>query len=106
METAMSRKPGYFPCPSCGEPVRRKALSCPSCGTTNPAQEHRSLDERIGLGGTLILLAVAGVALLSLSVWLIYELWALGRVNPYVVGAGGLLILVGVGSKIARRWRR
>ena len=102
----MSRKPGNFPCPSCGALVRKKALRCPSCGTTNPAQESRSFDERIGLGWTLLLLTLAGVVLLFLSVWLTYELLALGRLNPYVVAAGGLLILVGIGSAIARRWHR
>jgi hypothetical protein len=106
METAMSRKPGHFPCPSCGALVRRKALRCPSCGTTNPSQESRSFDERIGLHGTLLLLAVAGIVLLLLSVWLTYELLALGRLNPYAVAAGTLLILVGIGSAVVRRWRR
>jgi hypothetical protein len=106
METVMSRKRGGFPCPSCGERVRKKALRCPACGTANPLQERPSFGERIGLGGTLALLAVVGAALLLLVVWLTSELWALGRLNPYLVAAGGLLALVGIGSAIARRWRR
>jgi len=100
----MPRKRGNLPCPSCGEPIREKALRCPSCDTTNPLQKRPSIDERIGLGGTLILLAVAGILLLVLGVWLIYEVVALGRVNPFLVAAGGLLILVGVASRIARVW--
>jgi hypothetical protein len=102
----MSRKRSDIPCPSCGEPIREKALRCPSCGTTNPLQERPSFGERIGLGGTLALLAVVGSILVVLSVWLTYELVALGRVNTYVVAAGGLLILVGVGYRIARVWRK
>src|SRR5262245_34013920 len=106
METTMSRKRGGIPCPSCGEHIREKALRCPSCGTTNPLQERPSFGERIGPRGTLVLLAVAGIILLVLSVWLTYELVALGRLNPYLVAAGGLLILVGVGYRIARVWRK
>jgi hypothetical protein len=106
VETTMSRKRGAIPCPSCGEPIREKTLRCPSCGTTNPLQERPSLDERIGLGGTLVLVAVAGIILLVLGVWLTYELVALGRLNPYLVAAGGLVILVGVGARIARVWRK
>ena len=102
----MSRKRGDFPCPSCGEPIRKKALRCPFCGTTNPLQESPSFGERIGLGWTLLLLAVVGVVLLLLVVWLTNELLALGRLNPYLVAAGGLLILVGIGRAIARRWRQ
>jgi hypothetical protein len=106
METTMSRKRGDIRCPSCGEHIREKALRCPCCGTANPLQERPSFDERIGLGGTLVLLAVAGIILLVLGVWLTYELVALGRLNPYLVAAGGLLILVGVGYRIARVWRK
>jgi hypothetical protein len=102
----MSRERGDILCPSCGEPIRRKALRCPSCGTTNPLHDRPSLDERIGLGGTLVLLVVVGVVLLLLCAWLMYELVALGRVNPYLLAAGGLVLLVGIGSTIARRWRR
>src|SRR5262249_15206543 len=78
METTMSRKRGGIPCPSCGEHIREKALRCPSCGTTNPLQERPSFGERIGLGGTLVLLAVGGIILLVLGVWLTYELVTLG----------------------------
>jgi hypothetical protein len=106
METAMSRDRGDFSCPSCGERIRKKALRCPSCGTPNPLQARPSFGERIGPGPTLLLLAVVGVILLVLGVWLTSELLALGRLNPYLVAAGGLLILVGIGSAIARRWRR
>jgi hypothetical protein len=81
-------------------------LRCPSCGTTNPLQARPSLDERLGTGGTLVLLAVVGVVLVLLGAWLVYELLALGRVNPYLVAAAGLLIVVGIGSAIVRRWRR
>jgi hypothetical protein len=102
----MSSKRGDFPCPSCGEQIRKKALRCPSCGTTNPLQESPSFGERIGLGWTLLLLTVVGIVLLLLSVWLTYELLALGRLNPYLVAVGGLLILVGIVSALARRWQR
>jgi hypothetical protein len=106
METAMSRKRGEIPCPSCGEPIREKALRCRSCGTPNPLQDRASFGERIGLGGTLVLLAVVGIILVVLSVWLTYELVALGRVNPYLVAAGVLLLLASVGYRIARVWRK
>ena len=106
MVMTMSRKRGEIPCPSCGEPIREKALRCRSCGTPNPLQDRASFGERIGLGGTLVLLVVVGLILVVLSVWLTYELVALGRVNPYLVAAGGLLILVGVGYRIARVWRK
>jgi hypothetical protein len=101
----MSDERGHIPCPSCGEPVRRKALRCSSCGTTNPLQERPPFGERIGLGWTLVLLAGAVVALLLVCVWLAYELLALGHLNPYLLGAGGLFVLVGIGAVIARRWR-
>ena|SRR5262249_26466571 len=101
----MSQERGDIPCPSCGEPVRRKALRCSSCGTANPLREKPSLDERLGLGWTLVLLAGAAVALLLVCVWLAYELLTLGRLNPYVLGAGVLLVLVSIGSIVARRWR-
>lgn len=100
----MSRRRASTLCPSCGEPIREKALRCRSCGTANPLQERPSFEERIGLRGTLVLLAVAGTILLGLTVWLTYELVALGRLNPYLLAAGGMLILVGVGYRIARRW--
>jgi hypothetical protein len=102
----MSPKRGHIACPNCGEHIRQKALRCPSCGTTNPLQERPSFDERIGLGGSLALLAVAGIILLVLGVWLMYELVALGRLNPYLIAAGGLLILAGVCHRIARLWRK
>jgi len=102
----MSHKPGEIPCPSCGAPIREKALRCRSCGTPNPSQERASFGERIGLGGTLVLLAVVGILLVGLGVWLTYELVTLGRVNPYLVAVGGLLILVGIGGRIARVWRK
>src|SRR5258708_773133 len=102
----MSREKDDFPCPNCGEPVRKKALRCRACGTANPLQESTSFGERIGLSGTLFLLAVVGVVLLVLSVWLVYELLALGRLNPYLVAASGLLVFVCIGRAIARRWRR
>jgi hypothetical protein len=69
-------------------------------------EERPSFGERIGLGGALVLLAVGGTILLVLSVWLTHELLALGRLIPYFVAAGGLLILVGVGYRIARAWRK
>jgi hypothetical protein len=81
-------------------------MRCPSCGTANPLQERRSFGERIGLGGTLALLAVVGVVVLLLGVWLAYELLALGRLNPYLLAAGGLLVFVGIGGAIARQWRK
>ena len=106
MELMMSSKRGGIPCPSCGELIREKALRCPSCGLTNPLQERTSFGERIGLGGTLVLLAVAGAILIVLVVWLSYELVALGRLNLYLVAAAGLLILGGFSYRIARVWRR
>lgn len=102
----MSRKRADISCPSCGEPIRKKALRCPFCGESNPSQTKMSIDERIGLGWTLVLLAVVGCVLLVLIAWLIYELVTLGRINPYLVAAAGLMILVGIGSAIARQWRR
>src|SRR5262245_12211831 len=102
----MSRKRDDVVCPSCGEYMRKKARRCRSCGTVNPLLDSRSFGEQIGLGWTLLLLLVVGFILLLLGVWLAYELLALGRLNLYLVAAGGLLILVGIGSAIARRWRR
>jgi len=102
----MSRKRDDVACPSCGEHMRKKARRCGSCGTANPLLESRSFGEQIGLGWTVLLLVVVGVVLVLLGAWLAYELLALGRLNPYLVAAGGLLILVGIGSAIARRWRR
>jgi hypothetical protein len=101
----MSDQRGDIPCPSCGEPIRKKALRCSSCGTANPLQERTSFGERIGTGWTVVLLAGASVALLVLCVWLAYELLALGRLNPYVLAAGSLLLLVGIGQIIMRRTR-
>jgi hypothetical protein len=54
----------------------------------------------------MILLALVGVVLLLLGGWLTYEVLALGRLNPYLVAAAGLLIVVGVGSALAQRWRK
>jgi hypothetical protein len=106
MELMMSSKRGGIPCPSCGEPIREKALRCSSCGSTNPLQERTSFGERIGLGGTLVLLAVGGTILIVLGVWLTYELMALGRLKPYLVAAAGLLIVGGVSYRIAQVWRK
>jgi hypothetical protein len=69
-------------------------------------QERPSFGERIGPGGTLALLAVAGIISLVLGIWLTYDLVALGRLNPYLLAAGGLLILVGVGYRVARAWQK
>src|SRR5262245_53927443 len=105
METAMSSKHGDFLCPKCGEPIRKKARRCRNCGEPNTLQENASFGERIGVGWTLVLLVVVGTVLLLLGVRLTYELLALGRVNPYLLAAGGLLILVGIGRAMARRSR-
>jgi hypothetical protein len=102
----MSSKRDDFRCPKCGARYRKKALRCPSCGESNPLQESPSFGERIGLSGTLLLLAVVGVVLLLLTVWLMYELLALGSLNPYLLAAGGLLILVGIARAVVRRWRK
>ena len=102
----MPRERAYISCPGCGERFRSKALRCPSCGVANPLRERLSLEERVGPGGIMILLALVGVVLLLLGGWLTYEVLALGRLNPYLVAAAGLLIVVGVGSALAQRWRK
>src|SRR5260221_14535642 len=101
----MSQKREEVVCASCGEPMWKKALRCPACGTTNPLQERKSLEDMIGLRGAMLLLVIASVTLVVLGVWLTYELVALGRVNPLLLGAGGLMVLVGIGATIARRFR-
>jgi len=68
-------------------------MRCSACGTTNPLQERESFGERIGTGGTVILLAVMGTLMLILGVWLVYELVTLGRVNPLLLGAGALIVV-------------
>ena len=102
--TAMSKKRKDLSCPSCGERLRKKALRCPACGTTNPLQERKQFGEGLGLGWVLFLLAVAGIVLVLLSVWLARELFTVGRLDPYLASAVGLLLLVGAGSAVARRW--
>ncbi len=85
--------------------MRPKAMRCSACGTTNPLHERTSLEGRIGLRGTVALLVVASVILVVLSVWMIVELVALGQVNPLLLGAWSLMLVVGVGVHLARRFR-